>query len=286
VVFANHGAAQRYPPQVPKLRIQHALSAGKRIFGTMVRYAPRLVLRGRRSLYDMLFEASEERRTRVEAAMPALGGKIRLVGDLRADALLAARRERERIRSQLGYDAGQHVVVLCSTWGAGSLVEQMGQALAGEAEVLSGRSRYRFLLSVHPHAWLDPNVAAWLRDTPSDGVRVLGSGEGWERGFVAADALVVDHSSLLAMFALLSKPIVCVPAPADVLDPDSILGRLHALAPALSAPADLADVLELAITTFDPEALRALSRSIDTCPGEAERRMREATYELLALASP
>lgn len=283
-VFANHGAAHRYAPRVPTLRIQHALAAGKKFHGRPTRYDPRLVLRRRgRPLYDVLFEGSAERAARAEQALPALRGRIRVVGDLRADALLALAGERERVRTELGYRPAERVVVLCSTWGDGSLIQGMGRALIEHAGAVAKRRRDRFLLSVHPRAWRDEELVAWMQAHHSPHVRLLGPGEDWERAFVAADVLLVDHTSLLAMYALLGKPYVCVPIADSVLDAASTLAKLRALAPTLAQPHELEAALDAVRQDFPREALRALAHEIDAAPGEAAERMRAATYELLRL---
>jgi hypothetical protein len=200
-VFADHRAAHRFPPMVPKLRIQHALSGGKKIRGRQYRYDPeRLRYVNRRPLYNVIFDASQRRKEETEAELPWLEGSIRVVGDLRVDAMLSMRVQRDAIRAQLGIAPGECLVLLCSTWGPEGLLVRHGLWLADEARKLEREGLYRFAWSAHPLTWSSGTAAGvdWpttLRGFRDEGFLVVEPNADVIPMLIACDQMLADHTS-------------------------------------------------------------------------------------------
>jgi hypothetical protein len=282
-VFADHGGLERFPRLIPRLRIQHCMATGKRIGGEWYRYNPALCLDRRgRPVYECIFEASEAIRALAVAEVPALAGRIAVVGDLDADRLLARQGDREACRRELGLGPDDRVALIWSTWGPGALIRTMGEALLAEAERLQKEGPWRFVLSVHPEHWLagGESFRAQVRGFEDRGLVVRPAGVSFYEPFVAADAMISDHTSLAAMYALLGKPLAFVPVGAEYLSPESTLGRLHALCPHVKSPADLEEVLD---GDFPLAGMRELTDELTSEPGRAAERYRQETYDLLRL---
>jgi hypothetical protein len=92
-LFGAHGSEIFFTAGA-RVHIQHGLGAGKLVDDRDCTYGPKWALWEGAPKYDRMLEASHAVRRYAVAACPPLAGHISLVGDLRADRLLAADRDR------------------------------------------------------------------------------------------------------------------------------------------------------------------------------------------------
>jgi hypothetical protein len=282
LIVADHHVAHRWHPGIPRLRLQHGLMSAK-TFGSdePYVYARRHNLRDGRAVYTRILESSESRRNLMVRRFPELDGRVAVVGSLRADALLERSASRDAIRRDQGFEPTDRVVVLASTHGKESLLETMGTELLREAEALMRRSAWRFTVAAHPLMWSESSWEPRLRELAARGFGVVEPNGNWIDALVAADVMVVDHTALLAFFALLGRPIIPVPVPDHEIEPDNPIQRIRSLVPPLEEPSRLEAALEEAWTRYPHEKLSALAREIVTYPGEARSRVRAEFYRVL-----
>ena len=282
LIFADHCGDHPWHPSIPTIRVQHGLVSAK-TFGTgePYVYARRHNQRNGRAVYTRIFESSESHRTRMVRRYPELVGRVAVVGSLRADALLERSRSRDAIRREQGFRPADRVVILASTHGEKSLLETMGVPLLDEAEALMRRSVWRFIVCAHPLIWREPSWEARLRALAARGFGVVEPNGNWIDALVAADCMIVDHTSLLAFFALLGRPIIPVPVPDHLLEPHNPVTKIRSLVPLLREPSGLEAALEEAWTRYPHHELSVISPEIVTYPGEARSRCRAELQQLL-----
>ena len=282
LIFADHTGDHPWHPGIPRIRVQHGLMSAK-TFGAdePYVYARRHNRRNGRDAYTRIFESSESRRSKMVRRYPELDGRVAVVGSLRADALLERSRSRDAIRREQGFRQEDRVVALASTHGKESLLETMGMELLDGAEALMRRSAWRFIVCAHPLTWREPSWEPRLRGLAARRFGVVEPNGNWIDALVAADCMIVDHTSLLAFFALLGRPIIPVPVPDHLLEPHNPSTKIRSLVPPLSDPSRLEAALDEAWTRYPQQDLNALSREIVTYPGEARSRVRKELYEIL-----
>lgn len=290
IAIAEHHGAKAFNPSVPKVLINHSISGGKlEKNGLPYRYGRHHThFPDGQSVYSKIFEASKEVYTQTVAQRPELGPIIAVVGDLCADELLALRSQREAIRRKLGFSDDQTVVLIQSTWGPTSLMETVGKALIEQAAALQNDSRYRFILSTHPHHWdgtgsVDTSYGRYLSQQAQRGFHVIRPQDDWRPYMAASDMAITDHTSLSVTYALLGNPMLFVANDAAGVIESMPVGQLMSFLPCLKGPDHLSQQIEAAIQQFPKERLAALAKQINAHPGEAAQRVRNETYQLLNL---
>ena len=285
ILFSAHHAPHRFHPAVPKLFIHHSYDSGKKANGADHRYGAPFVLDEQgESLYSAYLEMSEATRERVEAELPALAGRIRVVGDLMADRMFDATTRRDEVRAELGFSPEDRVVIMMSTWGAESMMEAMGETLIEAAEGLVGT--YRFVLSTHPNHWTGPysEKHPWgdrLLATRANGFDVITPDDDWTRFAIASDAAISDHTSLAVTYALLGRPLFFVPVDEAVMTLGTLGRQLYDALPRIDGAHQLENTLKTAWSDYPKANLETISRRIDSYPGEAATRIRAEVERLV-----
>lgn len=288
-LFGTHGGVTYLRRATGRVHIQHGLGGGKLVEGEDFTYGPRWALQGGRPKYDVMLEASRSVRDRALVTCPELAGVIRVVGDMPADRLLAARTARDSYRTALGIRPHQIAVLFGSTWGPHGLLSTMGLRLLERALALP--PTYKAMLTLHPHLWLgrQGEVGPLVRQAmglEGEGLVVCGRDESWVPYLVAADVAVIDHGSLGLYFSLLRRPTVSVPVAAAEVNPRAQIAALRVASPMLSHPDVLEEVLEAAMERYDPRGIASRIGEVVSHRGEAAARTRTVLYELLRLPEP
>ncbi len=290
IALAEHHGATAYNPSTPKLSINHSISGGKlEKNGLPYRYGQqRMYYPNGQLVYTRIFEASKEVCDQTVTQQPDLRPIIAIVGDLQADELLALQSQREKIRRGLGFAEGDTVVLIQSTWGPTSLLETVGKDLIEQAATLQNNSRYRFILSTHPHHWdgtgsVDTSYGRYLSQQTQRGFHVIHPQDDWGPYMIASDIAITDHTSLSVTYALLGKPMLCVANDAAGVLKSMPVGQLMDFLPRLQSPDHLAQQIETAVKQFPKERLAALAKQINAHPGEAAQRVQKEAFQLLDL---
>jgi CDP-glycerol glycerophosphotransferase (TagB/SpsB family) len=228
-----------------------------------------------------MFDTSTQAAERGVAWLPAYDGRIRAVGDLRADELLAASRDAELTRRALGVPAGRRLIAVMSTWGMHGLIPKFGRELLSTARQLANQGEHSFVFTMHHNLW-DASRAGtsdWanlLREHQGPNLHVVGPGEDYTRYLAASDAAVSDHTSLAMIYSVLERPIIPVSVPREILVPGSFSDWLMSH----RATVGSGDELRRALANPKDYDLEGAPRVIDFV-GECRSRTRAAILDVL-----
>jgi hypothetical protein len=125
------------------------------------------------------------------------------------------------------------------------------------------------------------SVASLLALRVRRGLIVCGPDRDWVPFLAAADAAVIDHSSLGLYYALLARPTVAVPVRDRAVNPAAPVAVLRALSPAVTGSGDLAATVRSAAGGFDPAAFAACRRALISYRGQVAAGTKAALYDLL-----
>lgn len=215
-----------------------------------------------------------------EAASAAVVG-----GDPCYDRLAASAHLRQVYRKALG--AGRRkLVVVSSTWGAGSLLEEHPDILSRLARELP--EDYCLTAAVHPNAWSwhgRRQVRAWCAEAMRAGLLLVPPEEGWRALLVAGDWLIGDHGSVTCYAAASGLPVLLGVTPAGHIAPGSPVTCLARTAPLL-AREPLLPQLASASTAWTAERHALMRARLTDAPGQAARIIRRVMYGLMNLSEP
>ncbi|MEV0537608.1 hypothetical protein [Kitasatospora sp. NPDC050463] len=211
-----------------------------------------------------------------------------VVGDACHDRIAAALPARAQYRAALGLRPGERLVLVCSTWGSGSLFTRLDAVLPRLAAELP-RHGYRTALLVHPNVvaahghW---QVRSWATATARGAVTVLPPEADWRPLLVAADFIIGDHGSVTLYGSMTGAPILLAEYPHRDVNPRSPGALLARTAPALAPGHPLTGQLDYAAEHYRPAEYRAIADRITSEPGRFDRNMRRLLYRILGLGQP
>ncbi|WP_406094309.1 hypothetical protein [Kitasatospora purpeofusca] len=249
---------------------------------------PEYIVRNGRVMPSAYALAHEEERAEVGRGCPEALPITEVVGDGCYDRIAAALPARERYRAALGLRPGERLVLVCSTWGSGSLFTRLDAVLPRLAGELPRRG-YRTALLVHPNVaaahgpWA---VRSWATATARGAVTVLGPEEDWRPLLVAADFVIGDHGSVTLYGTMTGAPILLAEYPHRDVNPRSPGALLARTAPALSPSHPLTSQLDYAARQYRRSEYAAIAARISSEPGRFDRRMRRLLYRVLGLGEP
>ncbi|MFC5668408.1 hypothetical protein ACFP3U_36305 [Kitasatospora misakiensis] len=232
--------------------------------------------------------AHKDERTELGRGCPEALPIAEVVGDGCYDRIAAALPARDRYRAALGLRPGERLVLVCSTWGSGSLFTRLDAVLPRLAAELPRRG-YRTALLVHPNVaaahgpWA---VRSWATATARGAVTVLGPEEDWRPLLVAADFVIGDHGSVTLYGTMTGAPILLAEYPHRDVNPRSPGALLARTAPALSPAHPLTSQLTYAARRYRRAEYAAIAARISSEPGRFDRRMRRLLYRVLGLGEP
>jgi hypothetical protein len=213
--------------------------------------------------YAEMIEASACVRDALVAAEPALADRIRVLGRLLDDVLLADAGRRAALRDALGLAADLPVLMVASTIRARSLFGMYWEPLLAQLRTLA--DRYQIVLCAHPN-----EDAAWRQRLGDDPVLyLLPADVPAGKVLAVADLVLTDFSSLCQKAALLDVPMVfsrCEPLP---VWPEGATARLYAHWPTWHPGISLEVCLQCAEAMRDDPSREAIKAWVNTCPGQA-----------------
>ncbi|MFF5104178.1 hypothetical protein [Streptomyces sp. NPDC000134] len=223
-------------------------------------------------------------RRRCPEAVPV----ARVVGDATHDRIVAGLPLRHRYRAALGLRRGQKLVLVSSTWGAGSSFGRLDALLPRLLGELPS-PEYRIAVLVHPNVCAghgDWQVRSWLEAARHRGIALVASETDWRALLIAADWVIGDHGSVTLYATLTRGAVLLARYPADDVDPASPGAELARVAPAVSPAHPLAEQLAYARTTRPAAEYGRIARRISSEPGRFAAHTRRLMYELLGLGEP
>ncbi|MEU9399921.1 hypothetical protein [Streptomyces sp. NPDC048242] len=228
---------------------------------------------------------------RLADGCPQAVPRAHVAGDPCLDQLRSGLPFRETYRRALGLLPGQRLVVVSSTWGAGSI---LGSPLARTmhrtlAELPA--DEFRVLAAIHPNAWYAHGawqIRTWLAPLLERGLLLPPpESETWKAALCAADFLIGDAGSLTLYGVELGIPSILGAFQDSVVSPDSPLRKLGDALPRIDPTSPLLNQLTHAARTqpSDPD-LAALRGSVTSEPGRSAALLRRLLYASLNLPEP
>ncbi|MFM9608815.1 hypothetical protein [Streptomyces niveiscabiei] len=211
-----------------------------------------------------------------------------VVGDPTYDLLKTGLRGRPRIRAALGLRRGQKLVLVSSTWGAGSSFNRLDALLPRLVAELDP-AVFRVAVLVHPNVWSghgDWQVRSWLSAAHRHGIAVVPPQTDWRSLVIAADWLIGDHGSVTLYATLVRVPILLARFPSDDVNPDSPTAELARVVPALSTAHPLSEQLAYTRSAYPASDYARIARQLSSEPGRFGRNLRKVMYRLLNLGEP
>ncbi|MFE6869327.1 hypothetical protein ACFVFS_22585 [Kitasatospora sp. NPDC057692] len=280
-----HGPTVRLPHGVGHIKLSPTgVGAGRTVAGLGPEY---VVWNGR--LVPVAYAlAHQDDRTELVRGCPEALSIAEVVGDADHDRIAAALPARERYRAALGLLPGDRLVLLCSTWGSGSLFSRLDAVLPRLAAELPRRG-HRAALLVHPNvsAVHGPRTVRARATAAARGVvSVLGPQKDWRPLLVAADFVIGDHGSVTLYGTMTGAPILLAAHPSRGINPRSPGAQLARTAPVLSPSRPLTAQLAHAAEHYRRDGYAAIAARISSEPGRFDLRMRRLLYRVLGLGEP
>ncbi|MGW3649866.1 hypothetical protein [Streptomyces sp. NPDC000878] len=211
-----------------------------------------------------------------------------VVGDATHDRIAASMPLRARFRAALGLRGGQKLLLVSSTWGAGSSFNRLDALLPRLLTELPA-DEYRVAVLVHPNVWSGHGpwqVRSWLSTARRHGIVVVPPELDWRSLLVAADWVIGDHGSVTLYSTLTRAPIILARFPEADVDPTSPGAELARVAPALSPAHALPEQLAYARSVYPATGYARIARRISSEPGRFGPNTRKLMYRLLGLGEP
>jgi hypothetical protein len=226
--------------------------------------APSQLIRGGQVVAELVGLEHEDQFARLAVYCPQAESRGVVLGDPTRDRMAVGARLRDIYRSSLDVPDHCALVVVSSTWGAGSLLErhhELPMRLAAALPI----DEYRLAAVVHPNA--AASMGAWevgrlLLRSRAAGLRLIPP-DRWEGAVLAADLVIGDHGSVALYAAAAGIRVMLGSYDSAQIVSDSPMAALAALLPRLDPDSAL-----------EPQVRHSLS---DDARGPAYCGAREAT---------
>ncbi|MEO3764240.1 hypothetical protein [Streptomyces sp. B8F3] len=281
VLVLPHGAGHN--KMVPERR-RGRLGAARGTYGL----ARQMLVRDGAVIPETIVLAHEEDLSRLGRECPEALPVAAVVGDPCYDRIQASRPSRALYREALRAGARQRLVVVCSTWGAGSLLGQGWELLHRLVRELP-REDFRVAALLHPHVWnghSEWQIRSWLAELGRAGLAVVSQHADWVGPLVAADVIVGDHGSTTLYGTATGAPVLLAELAGADLDPASPMAELLSFAPRLRADRPLARQLARDVRPAVRLRYEHVAGRITSEPGRFARLMRGLLYRKLRLRAP
>ena len=291
MIIADHARASLVDKKrCPTLFVPHGIESGLNLMNGQYTFSDFALDKKGDCRYTRMFAASYTNRNIAAEINNVFDDVTVVVGNLHDDKMLALAEQRDAIRSQMGFTSDDNVVLVLGAWGPQSLYNRMGDVILSQSRDLMGE--FRFILNVHPHEYRPKpsGERVWgeyLRTQKKNGFIIREPDEDWIPYMVACDVILTDYTSLALHGTLLKRPVVYVPLPESLKNPESLVWRLYELSPVINDDAsDLGDRLRQSLNDYPFGKLEELASQINSYPGQSRPRVLKELYSLLKLPQP
>lgn len=284
IVFPDHGAF--FQKDIKKIYIGHGVPTGKTEDGHSYTFGPNSFDENGEVIYEKIFCSSEYSVSKLREYYPKLSTHTRVVGRIFVDQLLSYSEDQRKSEIlQLKLDPGKKTIMLTSTWGANSMIQQLGWDFVHAVEAL--RDSYNVIISLHflnfiPSHFKGYKMEELFRGVPA-GVHIVPPHESGIRYLPFADLLVMDHTSLGLYYTVLKRPIIFYDNPQVRYTPESFIFDLREVVYRVRDLAQIGTDIDRAFANFDSSKIQALADKIFSYQGQAKRRYLEEILDSLGL---
>ncbi len=246
------------------------------------------MLHAGRLVPDRLILSHEEQLERLAKEVPEAVEAAVLAGDPCLDRIQASIPLRHQYRYALGADEDTTVVVVSSTWRAGSLINTW-PTLFRQLQAELPLDSYLVVGVLHPHIWFahgQAQVRSWLAECERAGLRLIRPEEGWQAALVAADVVIGDYGAVTCYATALDVPLALAAFAEEAVAAGSPVDLLGQCAPGLDTGSAIRPQLEQVVSEYRSGRYAPVANLITSQPGESGQRLRTVFYELMKLEEP
>jgi hypothetical protein len=211
-----------------------------------------------------------------------------VIGDPSLDRMAASLHLRDAYRHAMGVSPSHELLLVASTWKAGSQYDALPGA-AREALRDLPADQFKVAQVLHPNIWSEfgaDQIRRWSGKAREAGLILIPWREGWQAALVASDYVIGDHGSVTFYGAALGKPLLLAAFGSKDIVPATPVERLGELALRLDPDSDLTRQLTAAKEPHLVERCRAAAADAFDVPGQSIEILREIAYRLLNLPRP
>ena len=288
IVFPDHKPYFR--KDCKKIYIGHGFYVSKLVDGESYIYGSRSFNNSGDIIYDKFFETSEYVRDVIKENYPQFSSRVKAVGSLLIESIHDSAEQRNKVLSELKFDPKKDTVMVASTWGENSFIQNQGRDFVKIIpKVLED---YNLIVFVHLLNYRAVNGAGQLdcselfKSLSLPGLYILNPGEAPYRYLACADVLMADMTSLSLYYTVFKKPVIFFDNQKVMYEPGALIGDLRKAAYVISNISKLADDIARAKTSFDSQAMERLIPKIFSYYGSASMRYLEEIYGTLSLSIP
>ena len=284
ILMADHMSLE-FPRSVPKVMVGHGIAWGRMVKAGSYRYDPdRVFWPDGSPVYTLMFDAADLTADLGRTWLPPYADRIRVVGSLAADEMLALRADRDRVRKRL--DVGdRRLVVVMSSWGPHGLIPRYGAEILPLLSRLVDIGDFAFVITMHQNLWSGQKPpgdwAALVRAAEQPHIRVVGPDEDAVPFLAASDAAVTDHTSFGTVYSLLGQPMIPMYVPPDFLTSGTYSRWLMDS----HAPLHRVEDLEAALRAEDGRYVPVGGPEFISRVGQSQELVRSALLEVLPARS-
>jgi hypothetical protein len=284
ILFPDHGGYFR--KDIKKIYMGHGISGGKIVDGHPYVFGPNSLDENGEVIYEKIFNSSEYAVSKISKCYPKFYPYIRVVGRLFVDQLLSYSEDQRKSEIlRLKFEPGKKTIMLTSTWGPDSMIQQLGLDFVHAVEALRGS--YNVIVSLHflnfiPNSFKGLKMEELFR-SPMAGVHIVPPHESGTRYLPLADLLVMDHTSLGFYYTVLQRPIIFYDNPQIRYAPNSLIFDLREVAYRVSDLSQIGTDIDRAFANFDSSKIQSLAYKTFSYQGQAKKRYLEEILDSLGL---
>lgn len=286
VLYPVHHSRVRIRRDCLKIYIGHSLKSGKTINGESYKYGRHSRDENNNIIYDKIFAASAHEKEMTKQLYPEHYARVRVVGSLLADELLACASKRSAVRRKLGFGNGRKTVMVASTWGPHCFAQNSGIEFIGGVEQLL--ASYNVIFSLH-HRNFQRKYSThidWQRLTSNhslDNLYISTSNEESIQLLGTADLLITDHSSLGLYYLLLGRSVIFYENTDVEYEPGALMFELRNVAHVIRDVKNIENDIQEAFENCDRQKIAEAASKVCSYPTLAWRKYEQEIYDSLSL---
>jgi hypothetical protein len=238
-----------------------------------------------RLIPDVLGVSHRDQLRLLAAHCPEALPRAVVIGDPSLDRMTASLHLRAAYHDAMGVPSSRELVLIASTWKAGSQYDALPDAARDALRDLPA-DQYQVAQVLHPNIWSEfsaDQIRNWSGKAREAGLILVPWREGWQAALIACDYIIGDHGSVTFYGAALGKPLLLAAFGSKDIVPTTPVERLGELALRLDPNLDLGLQLAAAKEPHVVERCRAAAADAFDLSGRSVEVLREIAYRLLDL---
>lgn len=269
-----------------RIFVNHGLGSGKKIGAETYVFGSHARDRDNEIIYHKIFVNSHFVAEKIKESYPDYYPRIRVVGDLDVDDLPNYSLQKEDLFGQAGLDINRPTILIASTWGPLSLIQN--QAIELVEKIPEITANYNLIFSVHLNNFLVKINGDWkgrplIENLYCKNVYLMKTDENRFPLLANADLLITDSTALGLYFPFLGRPIIYYDCPELEFCGVSLIPELRRVSHVVKDFSKIELEIEYAFAHFDRNKMQSLCEKICSYRGRARERFKEEIWDSLTL---